>query len=1015
MPATDRDLLYAILALRREFITHDQFRAALTESARRPDTTLTALLREKTDLDDAAHAALERSVQTHLDAAVELADGQATILANDASATVSQAGSRLPADQRFRKLRPHAAGALGRVSVALDEELHREVALKEINDRYADDAQSRRRFVLEAEITGGLEHPGIVPVYGLGQYPDGRPYYAMRLIRGSSLGQAIKQFHEADVPGRDPGLRGLALRDLLARFEDVCDAIQYAHDRGIVHRDLKPGNVMLGDYGETLVVDWGLAKPTGMTERSGADGEPPLQPASPMDLFKTQVGSALGTPAYMSPEQASGRLDLVGTASDVYSLGATLYCLLTGRAPFDDADDILPKVVRGKFPRPSAVKPGVPAALEAICLRAMAHKPENRYASPRALADDLKHWLADEPVSAWAEPWTIKTRRFLRRHRPLASAVAAALLVALVGLAAAALWHQNQESTAAHKRALAQQAVRQCLERTEATCEQLSASLRAPGGVQALLNQPARWEAQIKAARGEWLQARSLLDHAEISLDPDLAHALSTWDKQLTDATEDLRLAQRLEEVRLDRAAWVDGRFDYTGTEGSYRKVFDEAGLSVEHGDPEDVSRRIEQSAIKDQLLAALDDWAFNADILQRRELAARLTQVARLADPDPWRDRVRDPGLWKTAAMANLAAEADNETKVASRLSPQMLLLIGMRLPRGPAKERWLRKAQAAHPVDFWLNFELGWYLYEKKTKQSALEAAGFYRVALSLRPRTSALYNNLALALWVRNDLDAAIDACRKALAIDPNYAHAWNNLGLALRDRKDPHAAIDAFNKAIAINPGYSFAWNNLGLALWDLKDLPAAVAAYKKALAIDPRYAHAWNNLGLLHRDRKNLAAAVAAFKQALGIDPQYAYAWVNLGQAFAQGGDLAAAMDALNKALTCDPEYALACNALAWLLATSPDAKYRDGNRAVELAQKALTLQEAANHWDTLAAAHAEAGNFSEAVRCQQRALRDSAFERTHGGEARARLKMYGVNKPFRVQRVGGLIPFVESF
>jgi serine/threonine-protein kinase len=220
--------------------------------------------------------------------------------------------------------------------VALDEELRREVALKEIQERHADHAESRARFLREAEVTGKLEHPGIVPVNGLGQYADGRPFYAMRFIHGDSLQDAIHRFHEAERRGRPAGEGPLELRQLLGRFVDVCNSIAYAHTRGVLHRDLKPGNVMLGPYGETLVVDWGLAKVTGKAEPEAAEGS--VRTSLSGEPAMTQSGAALGTPAYMSPEQALGRLDQLGPASDVHSLGATLYSILTGRPPIEGKD-----------------------------------------------------------------------------------------------------------------------------------------------------------------------------------------------------------------------------------------------------------------------------------------------------------------------------------------------------------------------------------------------------------------------------------------------------------------------------------------------------------------------------------------------------------------------------------------------------------------------------------------------------------------------------------------------------
>jgi serine/threonine-protein kinase len=347
------------------------------------------------------------------------------------------AGAATSSGTRFRILRPHAQGGLGEVYLARDEELHREVALKQIRREHADDRDSRARFLLEAVVTGRLEHPGIIPVYGLGHYADGRPFYAMRFIQGDSLKDAIEHFHRDDGPGRDPGERVLAFRELLGRFVDVCNALAYAHSRGVLHRDLKPGNVLLGPYGETLLVDWGLAKLVAPPETKDAAGQAMLPPGAAGDLAPTLVGSALGTPAYMSPEQAAGALDRLGPASDVYSLGATLYGLLTGRAPFEgrDVDVMLWAVLRGDFPPPRAVHRAVPAALEAICLKAMALRPEDRYPSARALAEDVNRWLGDEPVSAWLEPAVARAARWARRHRPLVTGVVVALAAAVAALA----------------------------------------------------------------------------------------------------------------------------------------------------------------------------------------------------------------------------------------------------------------------------------------------------------------------------------------------------------------------------------------------------------------------------------------------------------------------------------------------------------------------------------------------------------------------------------------------------
>ncbi len=377
---------------------------------------------------------------------------------SDRTATYS-IGTATSDGLRFRVLRPHARGGLGAVFVALDSELHREVALKQILDSHADDAASRQRFLLEAEITGGLEHPGIVPVYGLGTYADGRPFYAMRFIRGDSLKEAIEEFHANAASKADAGRRSLGLRKLLRRFVDVCNAIDYAHSRGVLHRDIKPGNIIVGKYGETLVVDWGLAKATGQFDSDS--GERMLVPASSSGSAETLPGSALGTPAYMSPEQARGDQRAMGPWSDVYSLGASLYCLLTGRLPFqgDDVGAVLRAVQNGAFPPPRQLDPTTDRALEAICLKAMAAKPADRYSSAKSLAEDVERWTADEPVTAWHEPLIRRFGRWARRHRPLVARAAMLLISAVVALSVGAVLINRERARSESNFRLARQAV----------------------------------------------------------------------------------------------------------------------------------------------------------------------------------------------------------------------------------------------------------------------------------------------------------------------------------------------------------------------------------------------------------------------------------------------------------------------------------------------------------------------------------------------------------------------------
>jgi serine/threonine protein kinase len=431
--ATDCNLLFGILALQLDFINRDALVAAMHAWLLDKNKSLGQILVGQGVLPEDRRVLLEALVQEHLKrhsdnpekslAAIGPAGSVREELKRLADPELDASLAHIPADtprevdpyptrepsvgaptssgMRFRILRPFARGGLGQVSIALDTELRREVALKEIRERQADDPESRARFVREAEITGALEHPGIVPVYGLGQYLDGRPFYAMRFIHGDSLKEALDRYHQSDASPVDESARATALRQLLRRFVDVCNAVAYAHSRGVLHRDLKPSNVMLGRFGETLVVDWGLAKHLGPLDATSESGEAPVPPASDSSTAVTQMGSALGTPQFMSPEQAAGRVDQLGPASDVYSLGATLYYILTGKPPFEgsDSEAVPQKVLSGDFSPPARVNPNAPAPLSAICLKAMALRPADRYPSPIALAEDIERWLAKSATS----------------------------------------------------------------------------------------------------------------------------------------------------------------------------------------------------------------------------------------------------------------------------------------------------------------------------------------------------------------------------------------------------------------------------------------------------------------------------------------------------------------------------------------------------------------------------------------------------------------------------------------
>lgn len=420
----ERGLLYGVVALQAGLVTPDQFSEFMQASEgweEKRDGLLADLLVRRGWIRPADWTHLDHLVEHEIDrhdgdakaglASVTLAmehsktrpmdrkNGHSLAplpTAQNAAEEAHPVGAGLKVQERYALNSLHAIGGIGRVWLAQDAQMGREVALKELRPEQANDAVCCARFLREAKITGQLEHPGIVPVYEMAFRTDtGQPFYTMRFVKGRTLSDAAKAFHRTRVAGTVDSLEFLSL---LNAFVVVCKTVAYAHSRGVIHRDLKGQNVIAGDFGEVLVLDWGLAKLMNGADDDGVgphvalDQDVIREMDREMDL--TMQGDTLGTPAYMAPEQAVGDLQLIDCRTDVYGLGAMLYQVLTGKAPFAGANvkEVLRKVECEEPIPPQQLWPEVPASLQAACLRALAKQPSARFASAADLAKEVERW-----------------------------------------------------------------------------------------------------------------------------------------------------------------------------------------------------------------------------------------------------------------------------------------------------------------------------------------------------------------------------------------------------------------------------------------------------------------------------------------------------------------------------------------------------------------------------------------------------------------------------------------------
>jgi tetratricopeptide (TPR) repeat protein len=730
------------------------------------------------------------------------------------------------------------------------------------------------------------------------------------------------------------------------------------------------------------VIDFGVAKALGakLTERT----------------LVTGLGAVVGTPEYMSPEQAElNQLD-IDTRSDIYGLGVLLYELLTGTLPLDRQRlkevglvEALRLIREEEPPRPSvrlgtlaelasvAAKRGleprklcglVRGELDWIVMKALDKDRNRRYQAAGALAADVQHYLNDEPVQACPPSVWYRIGKFTRRKKT-ALVVAAVVLLALAGVAGAVGWAARDQ--AARAEAL-DQVVAKLLEDTEPLLEQ-----------------------------GRWPEALAMADRAE--------KLLTTAGRQdrpprLVALQNELSLAERLEGITGDPNP-ADEQFFWGRTQdGRFAQAFREFGIDIEALTPEEVAARIVATRIPQALVQALDRWAAMRKRARQDAdpLWEKLVEIARRVDADAWRNQLREAVLRKDrVAMERLA-----ESVPLREVPPATAYLLEHVLQELGAPDKALavlREAHRHHPNDFWLNDGLA-FLSTTCTPPRWGEAVRYYQAAVALRPRSWRMHFYLANALdhmgahdeanaeWAksgevdsataefystRGDLfvghhqyDRALADLSKAIELDPKFAAAWNNRGWAYTKLRQYDKALADFNKAIELEPKMDVAWGDRGYTYLQLHQYDKAVADYTKVIELDPKNAKAWNNRGHAYYELHQYDKAVADWTKAIELDPKDAVTWNNRGSAYNDLHQYDKALADLSMAIELDPKGAAAWNnrSHAHYELRQYDKALADLNKAIELDPKYVAA------WINRGAAYHGMGQAERAVADYSKAI-----------------------------------------
>ena len=693
-----------------------------------------------------------------------------------------------------------ARGGMGVILKGHDTDLGRDVAVKVLDAELAKRPEVVQRFVEEAQIGGQLQHPGIVPVYELGLMADACPYFTMKLVKGHTLAALFKQRKSpADNRGR-----------LLAIFESVCQTVAYAHSKGVLHRDLKPANVMVGAFGEVQVVDWGLAK---VLRRGGvADEKRPRETVHTVietvrsgpgsSGSDSLAGSVMGTPAYMAPEQAQGEIEMLDERADVFSLGAILCELLTGKPPYVEieGESIVMQAARARLQPARARIEACEAdpALVRLCLECLMPAREARPANAEEVAKAVHAFITSTEERAQKAELAAAEARIKaaeeRRARRLTLALAGAIVAALA-LAGGGFWWVNHErAQRAEERAL--------------RVEQTRLVVEAAFGESVESGQAGKPEDALASARralslaegGEadaalLERARSFVAKAELDL------GAAERERELVEQDETLR--SRLIDLRLAEIASIGNQQRVVELDSAFTQAFHAYGVDLEGDDLVPALKRIRERSIAEEVSLALDGWGRVRRMVHgaRSEKAENLFLLAMDLDPEPLRKRMREAvAAGDQAVMLELSSPEN-----LPRLEPGSIVVLGTELwgdgsqARRTDVYRILDQARRLYPGDFVLQAVAGIFSQQGGRFEDALSCS---TAALSLRPGDLTPRMKVADALLSLGRLTEAAAHLRVLLAEEPSSKEGNYTLGVVQLMLGDYPGALASLTRSPAI---------------------------------------------------------------------------------------------------------------------------------------------------------------------------------------------------------------------